>query len=86
MSRYYFDVRDGDKLRPDDEGCDLSSFEAMREEAAVSLAEIAVDAVGKRGVVPRMSIEVRDDRGPVLAVKCTFEIERLRQPDIGSGH
>ena len=79
MSRYYFDVRDGDKLQTDDEGREQSSFDAVLEEATLSLAEMALDAVGKHGPDHRMSIEVRDDRGPVLKVKCTFEIERLQQ-------
>ena len=77
MRRYYFDVREGDELHSDEEGRDLSSFEAAQEEATMSLAELALDAMGKRGADHRMSIEVRDDRGPVLKVNCTFEIKRL---------
>jgi Domain of unknown function (DUF6894) len=79
MRHYYFDVHDGDELQTDEEGRDLSSFEAAQEEATLSLAEIALDAMGRRGSDHRMSIEVRDDRGPILKVKCTFEIERLQQ-------
>ena len=74
MRRYYFDLRDGDRLHSDDEGRDLASFDAAREEATMSLAEMALDAMGKRGADHRMSIEVRDDRGPVLKVNCIFEI------------
>jgi len=81
MRRYYFDVRDGDELQTDDDGRDLSSFEAAQEQATLSLAEMALDAMAKRGADHRMSMEVRDDRGPVLKVKCTFEIERLQQPN-----
>jgi hypothetical protein len=81
MRRYYFDVREDDNLQTDDEGRDLSSFEAAQDEATVSLAELALDAIAKRGADYRMSIEVRDDRGPVLKVNCTFEIERLQESD-----
>ena len=79
MRRYYFDVRDDDNLQTDDEGRDFSSVEAVQEEATVSLAELALDSMAKRGADHRMSIEVRDDRGPVLKVNCTFEIERLQR-------
>ncbi|KRR11620.1 hypothetical protein CQ12_40960 [Bradyrhizobium jicamae] len=79
MRRYYFDVRDDDTLQTDDEGRELSSFEAMQEEATLNLAEMALHAMVKRGADHRMSIQVRDDRGPLLKVKCTFEIERLQE-------
>jgi hypothetical protein len=62
MRRYYFDVREDDNLQTDDEGRDFSSVEAVQDEATVSLAELALDAMAKRG----------DDRGPVLKVNCTF--------------
>ena len=81
MRRYYFDVREDDNLQTDDEGRNFSSFEAVQDEATVSLAELALDAMAKRGADHRMSIEVRDDRGPVLKVNCTFEIERLQESD-----
>ena len=68
MRRYYFDVRDDDNLQTDDEGRDFSSVEAVQDEATVSLAELALDAMAKRGADHRMSIEVRDDRGAVLKV------------------
>ena len=38
MKRYFFDLRDGDELTPDDEGLELSTMEAVQEEAARSLA------------------------------------------------
>ena len=78
MSWYYFDVRDDDNLQTDDEGRDFSSVEAVQDEATESLA---LDAMAKRGADHRMSIEVRDDRTPVLKVDCTFEIERLQRSD-----
>ena len=75
MPRYYFDVRDGDEVAPDEEGLELSSIEAVREEAALSLADMARDAVRKNHDGARlMAVEVRDDNGPVLQAKFTFGI------------
>ncbi|CUU18009.1 hypothetical protein CDS [Bradyrhizobium sp.] len=49
----------------------------MQEEAARSLADMARDAVRTPGDGShQMSIEVRDDGGPVLQLKFTFEVER----------
>lgn len=79
--RYYFDVREGASLQTDEEGRDLSSFEAMQEEATLSLAEMALDAIGRSGADRRMSIEVRNERGPVLKVNCTFEVEVIQAED-----
>ena len=74
MRRYYFDFRDGGHLQTDDDGRDFASFEGARQEATMSLAEMALDAMGRRGADHRISLEVRDDRGPVLKVNCIFEI------------
>ncbi|NOJ47819.1 DUF6894 family protein [Bradyrhizobium archetypum] len=80
MRRYYFDLREGDDLAPDEEGLELPSIERVQEEAARSLADMARDAVRRdhNGADHRMSIEVRDDDGPVLQVRFTFEIDRHR--------
>jgi hypothetical protein len=83
MKRYFFDLRDGDELTPDDEGLELSTMEAVQEEAARSLADMARDASrrpdnGANGTGHRMAIEVRDDTGPVLQAKFTFQIKRLK--------
>jgi hypothetical protein len=79
MPRYHFDLRDGDDLVVDEEGMDLRDMEAVQEEAARSLADMARDEVrrtaGKAGG-RCMAIEVRDAAGPVLQVKFTFAIDR----------
>jgi hypothetical protein len=81
MPRYYFDLMEGDVLAVDQEGLELSSLRAVQAEAAKSLADMARDAV--HGFPPpfgqhKMAIEVRDDMGPLMQVKFTFEIEKLR--------
>jgi hypothetical protein len=76
--RYYFDVRDGDALTADDEGLELPGIEAVKEEAARSLADMAKDSVQRhaRHNGHRLAIEVRDGNGPVLQAQFTFEMNR----------
>ena len=79
MPRYYFDLYDDSGLYPDDEGLELLSIDDAREEAAHSLADMLRDAVrsGTGRARRRMSVEVRNDVGPVIRVKSGFEIEVL---------
>ncbi|TYL89115.1 hypothetical protein FXB40_36585 [Bradyrhizobium rifense] len=78
MPRFYFDLRDGDKLAVDEEGLELPDIGAVQAEAAISLADMARDAVHSTPLVRnghRMAIEVRDDAGPVMQVRFSFEVE-----------
>lgn len=82
MRRYYFDIRDEDGLAVDEEGLELRDIQAVQEEAARSLADIARDEVRSangRKQERQMTIEVRDDDGPVLQVKFTFKIDRKKR-------
>jgi hypothetical protein len=78
MRRYYFDIREGAEIFPDEEGLEFSTIE---EEAALSLADMARDAVRskKSNLRQEMAIEVRDDHGPVLQLKFLFEVDRRTQ-------
>jgi hypothetical protein len=78
--RYYFDLREGDDVAPDEEGMELTTLEAVQAEAARALADMARDAVRKEpnGAAHHLAIDVRDDDGPVLQVKFTFAVERHR--------
>jgi hypothetical protein len=81
MPRYYFDMREGDEIAPDEEGMELRTLEAMQEEAARSLADMARDAIRRHSpdrAGRRMSIEVRDEAGPVMQVNFTFEVHQHR--------
>jgi hypothetical protein len=81
MRRYYFDLRDGGVLVEDEEGIELPDIESVQEEAARSLVDIAKDMVrgnGDSSPWHRMVIEVRDDNGPVLRAKFTFEMDETR--------
>ena len=45
MAIYYFDLRDGDEIVPDEEGLELQDLLAVQEEAARALASLSWDAV-----------------------------------------
>ena len=80
MPHYYFDIRNGHGLIPDEEGLDLPDITAVEDEATRSLADFARDALKHEHATDHpMMIEVRDDDGPVLKVKFAVEVERGRQ-------
>jgi Domain of unknown function (DUF6894) len=57
--------------------CITSPPSAIEDEAARTLIETARDVVCAAASAPhQMSIEVRDDTGPVMKVKFTFEVNR----------
>jgi len=81
MRRYFFDVRGGGDIVPDEEGMELSNIDAAQNEATRALADMARDEVRTRngsGSACDLTIEVRDDDGPVMRAKFTFEIDRLQ--------
>jgi hypothetical protein len=80
MRRYYFDLRDDRGLFVDDEGVRCRDLNAAQAEAARSLADMARDAIHTTAVAPprMMSIEVRDDGGPVMQVRFTIDIQLHR--------
>ena len=77
MTRYFFDIREGDKVAIDEEGKDLPSVEAAQEEAARSLADLARDKIGCYPFC-QMSIRVRDTDGPVVEAKFVWELSQTR--------
>lgn len=72
---YYFDIREGDEFSPDEVGLEFSTLQAVQKEAARSLADLAGDTIREWSdrAGHRMAVEVRDDNGPVLVMKITFE-------------
>jgi hypothetical protein len=74
--RYFFDTRDNGTFIEDDVGVELSGFEAAKELAALSLAELARDLIP--GSIKRvLSVEVRDAVRPILKDVLTFEAVSL---------
>jgi hypothetical protein len=77
VALYFFDTRDDDQLIEDDEGVELADIAAVKRVAATALVELARDVVP--GAMQRnLSVEVRDDSGPVLAAALRFEAMVLR--------
>jgi hypothetical protein len=79
MPRYYFDLRDGEELAIDEEGLELSNLRAVQLEAARALADLARETLQDTisGGHHYMAIQVRDDIGPVMQVRFTFEVETV---------
>lgn len=81
MKRYYFDMRDGDEVIPDEEGMELATMKAVQREAALALVDLTRDEIGlgqSDGPGRLMAIDVRYDNGPVLAVTFQFTFDRAR--------
>jgi hypothetical protein len=79
MTRYYFDLREGDILVVDEEGLELPDIESVHQQAAKSVLDMAKDAVVERGGrMQWMAIDARDDEGPVLQAKFTIDIKKFR--------
>jgi hypothetical protein len=77
MPLYFFDTRDNDEFIEDVDGVEFPDLEAVKIEAARSLAELARDVIP--GSMKRnLAVEVRDELGPVLRAIMTFEAVILR--------
>jgi hypothetical protein len=77
MMRYFFDIREGDKFVPDDEGMEFPHVEAAQMEAARSLANLVRDKVNSQPF-SLMAIQVRDSDGPVVEAKFVWELLHRR--------
>lgn len=77
MSRYFFDLHNGDGPTTDHEGLDLVSREAVKREVARILVDLARDEmpIEQRAVI---SVKVRNATGKVISVSSlTFNNEWL---------
>jgi len=79
MTRYYFDLVDQDGLVIDEEGMEFGDMEAVEREATQAMADAARESLQRALKAGEAAIEVRDDSGPVMRVRFTVEIERLRK-------
>ena len=74
MSRYYFDIREGARFVPDEEGMEFESLDAAEREAAEAAAEIGRDRLPK-GDAQEVTIELKNEhRQRVLTVTVAIEI------------
>jgi len=80
MPRFYFDVREGARFTPDNEGLEFDGLDAAEFEAACAAAEIGRDRLPKRDA-REVTIEVANEhRQRVLTVKVSMQIERVEPP------
>ena len=85
MPRYYFDVREGARFSPDDEGLDFDSLDAAEREAAEAAAAIGRDQLPKSGA-REVTVEVRDEHGQrVRTVTVSMHVDRVAAPPVAAG-
>jgi hypothetical protein len=77
VPRFYFDVREGSRFLPDEEGLEFANLDAAESKAAESAARIGRDLLSK-GSGHKVTVEVRNPRGKrVLAVTVMMLVERV---------
>jgi hypothetical protein len=78
MSRYYFDLLDGEDFVKDEEGMDLPNIGSAQIEATEFLADMVKDIATRQSnpLGYLMSIEVRDSEGPLFVLSFTFSSHR----------
>ena len=77
MPRFYFDVREGARFIPDDEGLEFDSLDTAEREAAATAAEIGRDRLPK-GDLREVTVELMNEhRQRVLTVTVSMEIDRV---------
>jgi hypothetical protein len=69
---YFFDTRDNGAFIEDEVGIECANLEAVKREAAVSLAELARDVL-PASTKRVLSVEVRNAFQPILTDVLTFE-------------
>jgi len=66
MARFYFHLRAGDELLPDDQGIDLPDVSAARQEAVLAAREILAEAIRSgRPKIPDAFV-IADEAGRAL--------------------
>jgi hypothetical protein len=77
VPRFYFDIREGTRFIPDENGLEFDSLDAAEQEAASAAAEIGRDQLPK-GDAPAITVELRNEhRQRVLTVTVSIEVERV---------
>ena len=66
MPRYFFHIRDLDGLVPDEEGQELASIVAARQEAMLSAYDIAGEKLRNGETIAGETIEITDEGGSLL--------------------
>jgi hypothetical protein len=85
LPRFYFDVRDGARVAPDDEGVEFPDLDAAEREAAEAAASISRDLL-PRSDAREVTIEVSNEhRQRVLTVTVSMHLARVHPPPSSPG-
>jgi len=68
MPRFFLHIRDGESLIPDEEGSDLPSLDAARQEALQGARDILAEKVRLGEPLDGETIEISDEGGHLLDV------------------
>jgi hypothetical protein len=80
MQRFFFDWYDGEDWHEDEFGVELGSAAAIEAEASRAVPDIAKERLPD-GKEASYAVRVRDDDGPVLDAKLTYQRRWHRKPD-----
>jgi hypothetical protein len=85
MPRFFFDVREGIRFAPDDEGLEFPDLDTAEREAATTAAEIGRELLPK-GVARCVTVEVRNEHGQrVATATVTLAVDRVDPEPIPPG-
>ena len=77
MPRFYFEVREGSRFVPDDEGMEFPDIDAAEREAAEAAAGIGRDRLPK-GDAREITIEVLNEhRQRIITVTVSMTVDRV---------
>src|SRR5215204_2941299 len=77
MPRFFFDVREGVRFTPDDDGLEFPNIDAAEHEAAECAAAIGRDLLPK-GTARSVTVEVRNQFGQrVITATVTLAVDRV---------
>jgi hypothetical protein len=80
MPRYFFDIREGAKFTPDEDGLEFDSLDAAEHEAACTAAEIGRDRLPTSDA-REVTVEVKNEHQQrVLTISVSLEIHRVEPP------
>ena len=76
MSRFYFDIRNGENFVSDEEGLEFPTVNEARDDASRALGQMIKEAMPD-GMHHDMAVEVRGaDKRPLFKVQITFDVGR----------
>ncbi|GGG05945.1 MULTISPECIES: DUF6894 family protein [Rhizobium] len=79
MIRFYFHIREGDRLFKDPEGAEFQNVETARAEAVRSARELLSQRVLNGEEIDGQSFELTDDSGAVVDTVKFRDVLRLHQ-------